>query len=256
MLSNLCCCVLLCFPQLSQESIKSAHRRLVVAHILPATLGEPTTSLGAADASIPGSPPRGSLAHSAQQQLSPERYSLEATLDPEDEKEKEVRALLAENRGNFSKIFEVYTRRSKQMTIDAWLAFCTDFDLTNALSKTVLSTVFRGAALSLPSGGGAESSNGYSHVMSTSMMERSQGAEFLSMRQFLQALRKISCLVRSSISPLRVENFASLHCLHDQLYFVVHRPHSTVLGDHAIGRSRSRLLRAHHRRSPQASTAA
>ncbi len=174
--------------QLSQESIKSAHRRLVVAHILPATLGEPTGTASATSAA-PGSPPhKGSLAHSTQQQLSPERYSVEATLDPEDTKEREVRALLAENRGNFGKIFEVYTRRSKQMTIEAWLAFCTDFDLTNALSKTVLSTVFRGAASSLSSD--SESRNSHSHAMSTSLMGRSQEADFLSMRQFLQALRE------------------------------------------------------------------
>ena len=177
--------------QLGQDSIKSAHRRLVVAHILPATLGEPTGTASAMSAA-PGSPPRkGSLGHSLQQQLSPERYSLEATLDPEDEKEREVRALLAENRGNFGKIFEVYTRRSKQMTIEAWLAFCTDFDLTNALSKTVLSTVFRGAASSLSSGD--DSRNAHSHPMSTSVMDRSQESEFLSMRQFLQALRETSC---------------------------------------------------------------
>eukprot|EP01043_Picozoa_sp_COSAG02_P001259 COSAG02_NODE_26_length_51927_cov_61.213881_24_plen_196_part_00 len=189
--------------QLSQESIKSAHRRLVVAHILPATLGEPTGTASAM-AAAPGSPPRkGSLGHSMQQ-LSPERYSVEATLDPEDEKEREVRALLAENRGNFGKIFEVYTRRSKQMTIEAWLAFCTDFDLTNALSKTVLSTVFRGAASSLPSG---NDSRAHSHAVSTSVMDRSQESEFLSMRQFLQALRETSC---SRSPPL----YTRTHALH------------------------------------------
>ena len=153
-----------------------------MAHILPATLGDPTTGFDA-----------------TQQQLSPERYSVEATLDPEDEKEKEVRALLAENKGNFSKIFEVYTRRSKQMTIEAWLAFCTDFDLTNALSKSVLSTVFRGAASLQPSVG--ESRNGYSHTMSASVTERSREGETLSMRQFLQALRETRC---SRSLPLRV----------------------------------------------------
>lgn len=183
--------------QLSQDSIKSAHRRLVVAHVLPATLGDPAADLGT---TAPRSPSRGGLPHSTQQQLlSPERYSVEATLDPEDEQEKEVRALLAENRGNFSQIFDVYTRRSKQMTIDTWLAFCTDFDLTTALSTTVLSTVFRGAASSLSSsGGGGETSNGASHATSTSVTERNRGVEFLSMRQFLQALREPSAHPRES----------------------------------------------------------
>ena len=160
-----------------------------MAHVLPATLGDPTTGFDA-----------------TQQQISPERYSVEATLDPEDEKEKEVRALLTENRGNFSKIFEVYTRRSKHMTIEAWLAFCADFDLTNALSKTVLSTVFRGAASSQPSGG--ESRSGYSQTMSASTTERSREGEFLSMRQFLQALRETRC---SHSLPLRTHTHTVSH---------------------------------------------
>ena len=54
--------------------------------------------------------------------------------------------VLSENKSNFSKIFEVYTRRSKQLSMQAWLAFCADFDLTEALSTSVLGTIFRGAA--------------------------------------------------------------------------------------------------------------
>ena len=73
---------------LSQESIKSAHRRLVVSHIFPATLPsmQPATDANGTvinnNASTSGYP----------MPVSPERFSIEDTLNPEDEKEQEVRA--------------------------------------------------------------------------------------------------------------------------------------------------------------------
>ena len=185
-------CAVLCSIQLSQESIKSAHRRLVVAHIFPATLGDGSAAVPPMGAPAPGSP-----LQQQPQPPSPERYSVEHTLDPQDEKEREVRALLSENKSNFAKIFEVYTRRSKQMTLEAWLAFCADFDLTNALSTTVLSTVFRGAAVPMPaassSSGGEAAAAAAAAVAAAanhSMSAAERNDELLSMRQFLQALRE------------------------------------------------------------------
>ena len=81
----------------------------------------------------------------------------------------QVRALLDSNKTGFAKIFDVYTRRSGKMELDSWLQFAADFDircvhafppktkkgirqLTDrarrlALSTSVLSTIFRGAAV-------------------------------------------------------------------------------------------------------------
>lgn len=199
---------------LSQESIKSAHRRLVVAHIFP-RLEEGWSSTVNSTSAAAG------VSRRMEDPASPDHHSIEDTLNPDDEKEREVRGILSENKATFSKIFWVYTRRSKQLSVQAWLEFCSDFDLTEALSKSVLGTIFRGVAGEMDL--------------------------CLSMKGFLQALRTPSvCFILILCSVVFSARWrADMACL--VIAFAgERRPHRALPGHNGVRGARLGLLRPHH----------